>query len=217
MKICPNCNLQVNDDDTFCTNCGYKFPVKKDNSAKQIKGIIIAIITAAIILGVGKYVYDYVARANYEYKVQECAYTMIEGAADAEDACNTIVAVWNNSIWNTEDNKTNKYTIDPSTGEFYEDFNDSLDNLFNDFSFLGDLREINDNLEDVNDMMKELQNPPKGCEQLHDAFMDFYDEYYELVNCALDPSGNLTSYSEDFNEADENTAKYFDKLQVYFE
>lgn len=217
MKNCPSCNAPVNEDDVFCTYCGYKFPTNHEKSSKQIIIIIIAILIASICIGVGKYIYDYIACENYKYNVEDCAYTMIQGAADAEDACNTIVSVWNNSIWQVEDNKTDKYTIDPSTGEFYSDFNDSLNNLFSDDDFVDDLNDINDNYEDVNDRIKELQNPPKGCEQLHDAFMDFYDEYYELMDCALDPQGSLSTYSDDFNDADKKAAKYYEKLQVYFD
>ncbi len=216
MQICPKCNAEVNETDLFCTNCGYNFSSEKNNSSKQVKIIITAIVLAVVILAVGKFVYDYIASENYKMKVEDCAYTMIEGAANAETACNKIVSVWSNSIWKTQDIETDKYTTDEG-GLFYEDFNDALDSLFEDEDFLNDLREINDNLEAVNDEMRELQNPPKGCSQLHDAFMNFYDAYYELVNCAIDPTGNLESYSNEFSDADEDSAKYFDKLKVYFE
>ena len=214
MKICPNCNSEVNDTDMFCSNCGYSFSAKKNSSLVKI--IIFAIVLAVVILVGGKIVYDRFARTEYRMRLEECSYTMIEGASEAETACNKIVAVWNNAIWSTQDIETDKYTTDEG-GIFYEDFNDALNNLFSDDDFLDDLQDINDNLEDVNGMMRELQNPPKGCEQLHDAFMDFYDEYYELMNCALDPTGSLETYSDDFVEADEKCVKYFEKLKVYFE
>lgn len=216
MQICPKCNVEANDSDLFCANCGYSFSGEKNNSSKLVKIIIIAILLAVVILAAGKYIYDSLAREEYKNQVESCAYTMYEGAANAEDACNLIVAVWNNAIWNKQDITTDKYTTDEG-GFFYEDFNDALDNLFADESFLDDLRKINDNLEEVNGMMRELQNPPKGCEQIHDAFMNCYDEYYELVNCALDPSGSLETYSDEFKEADELSAKYFDKLNIYLD
>lgn len=216
MQICPNCKSEVNDSDMFCASCGYNLSAKKNNSSKLVKIIIVAIILAVVILAVGKVVYDKFARADYINRIEECSYTMIDGASVAEDACNKIVAVWNNAIWNNQDIETDKYTMDEG-GFFYEDFNDALDNLFEDDDFLNDLKDINDNLEEVNEMMRELQDPPNGCKQIHDAFMDFYDEYYELVNYALDPTGSLETYSDDFSETDEKCAKYFDKLQVYFE
>ncbi len=216
MQICPKCNSEVNDSDMFCPNCGYIFSTKKNSSSKLVKIIILAIILAVAILAGGKVVYDRFARAEYRMRLEDCSYTMIEGASEAETACNKIVAVWSNAIWNNQDIETDKYTTDEG-GFFYEDFNDALDNLFTDEDFLNDLRDINDNLDEVNSMMRDLQNPPKGCEQIHDAFMDFYDEYYELVNCALDPTGSLETYADEFKEADGKCAKYFDKLKVYFE
>ncbi len=218
MSVCPKCNTLVNDDDHFCPNCGCNIyeENEKSRSSKHVRGTVIAIIIAAIILGAAKYAYDFGARENYKTKVETCAYTMLEGAKDAEDACNKIVAVWNNSIWGIEDSETDKYTID-KYGYFYDDFDDALDNLFSDDAFIEDLQDINENLQDVNARMKELQNPPKNCEQLHGVFMDFYDEYFVLVNCALNPSGSLNSYSDKFSEADEKSAQYYDKLIVYFE
>lgn len=216
MQICPRCNNMANDGERFCKNCGFAFPEKKkESSPKIVGGVVAGIIIAVLILGAAKYVYDMYARDSYKAKVEACAYTMIEGASDAETACNKIVAVWNNSIWGVEDDETDKYTID-SYGYFYDDFNDALDNLFSDEAFVADLKDINLNLQDVNTRMKELQNPPKGCEQLHTAFMDFYDEYFILVNCAMDPSGSLNSYSEKFSNADEKSAQNFEKLSVYF-
>ncbi len=218
MRVCPKCNTLINDDDLFCPNCGCNLHEvhEKAQSSKHVRGTVIAIIIAAIIIVAARYAYELWARENYKTKVETCAYTMLEGAKGAENACNKIVAVWNNSVWGIEDVATDKYTID-KYGYFYDDFNDALDNLFSDDAFLDDLEDLNDNLQDVNARMKELQNPPKSCEQLHGVFMDFYDEYFILVNCALNPSGNLASYSDKFDEADENSARYYEKLMVYFE
>lgn len=219
MRVCPKCNNTVNDEDLFCGNCGYDFSsekVEKEKTSKHIKGTVIAIIIAAIIIASAKYIYDAFARENYKGKVENCAYTMLEGARDAENACNTIVAVWNNSIWRYEEKTTDKYTIDED-GYFYEDFNDALDKLFSDEDFIDDLRDIAENLQEVNSRMKELQSPPKGCEQLHDAFMDFYDEYYILVNCAINPSGSFDSYSEKYSDSDDKSLEYYEKLMVYFD
>nr|WP_297770687.1 hypothetical protein [uncultured Butyrivibrio sp.] len=186
------------------------------HASKQIRNIIIGVVIAAIIIAVGKYAYDYVSGLRYKEKVELCAYHMYDGAADAEDTCNTICSVWYNSIWQEEDSETDKYTKD-SNGFFYDDFNDALDKLYEDETFLETLRGINSNLEKTNEYMRDLQNPPKGCEQLHKAFMDFYNEYYTLVNLALDPSGNYNSYSSDFSDADKKSADNYDKLMVFLE
>lgn len=217
MQVCPRCNNFINDGDKYCKTCGYRLPEEeKEHSSIQIKGIVIAIIIAAIIIAAAKYAYDLYAENKYKSKVEICAYTMLEGAADAEDACNKMIAVWNNSIWGIDDPETDEFTKD-RYGNFYDDFNDALYKLIQDPEYADKLRNINDNLHDVNSRMIELQNPPKRCQQLHDVFMDFYDEYYILVNCAIDPSGNLNSFSDKFSAADEKSAQLLKKLEVYFE
>lgn len=35
MKICPNCNTQIDDNSTFCTNCGVQFVVENQGSQYQ--------------------------------------------------------------------------------------------------------------------------------------------------------------------------------------
>lgn len=214
MAICPKCDFYVDDNAKFCANCGS--PIQQDDSPeKQIKKIIGSIILIVVLIVGIKILWDYCARVIYKQRAEECAYLMIDGAADAEDACNMICAVWSNTIFEIEDSKTDKYTLNAS-GYFNDDFNDALGNLFDDPSFQDDLADIQNNLDEVNDKMKHLQHAPKGCEKMHDLLTDYYDEYYELMNCALNPSGNLFSYMDEFYEADEKAVKYFDKLTLLF-
>ncbi len=214
MHFCPECHAELETNEMICWNCGYK--IRKQKSSKLVWVIVIAVIVAGVILFVGKNFYDNVARTNYKMQIQDCAYNMIDGAADSETACNKILTVWHNSLFAIEDAETDKYTINQN-GEFYDDFNDALGNLFNDVSFINQINSINHNVEQTNQTVKELQNPPKGCEQIHDAFMDFYDEYYELTNLATNPKGNYETFSNKFSEADSNSSKLFDKLTVYFD
>ena len=220
MYICPKCGFQSADPVSYCSNCGSKLiideqPIKADSS-KQIKILVFGIIIAVIVLSVGKYCFDSYSGIRYRAKVETSTYYMLEGAAEAEDACNLICNVWHHTIWEVKDSDTDKYTL-TSSGSFYDDFNDSLDNLFRDEDFVEKLQGISDNLDEANANMIELQNPPKGCEQLHDAYMDFYDEYYNLVNLAINPEGNYDSYSSAFSDADSNSIKFYDKLKIYFE
>ena len=215
MQICPRCNCQSTDEALFCVNCGYPLQERKTKSSRA-KGIIIGIIVTVIFLVILKLAYDYYDRRSYMIRMEDCSYKMLEGAAKAEDACNKIVAVWNNCIWTKEDSETDRYTKDEN-GYFYSDFNDALKNLANDEDFDKLRNDIRDNLEEVQYDMKDLQKPPKGCEQMYDLFMNFYDEYYDLVYCAIDPRGTITTYSDDAREADSKAVRYYDKLKLFFE
>lgn len=216
MYTCPKCGFFIEDGDLFCNHCGARVGVAPRKSKKKTIIIVIVVAIVALLLVGVKLVYDAVARANYMYDAEECAYLMLDGCVDAETACNKIVAVWNNSIWQTDDPETNQYTTDED-GYFYDDFNDALESLFSDKSFQKDISEISDNLYDVNQKMKGLQNPPKGCERAYQQLSDYYDEYYNLMNCALNPTGSLSTFSDDFNDADDKSVKLFNKLMLNFE
>ena len=58
---------------------------------------------------------------------------MLSGASDAESSANLIKQVWYNSIYEKQDDETDKYT--KPDGYFVSDFNDALGNLYSDESF----------------------------------------------------------------------------------
>lgn len=66
-------------------------------------------------------------------------------------------------------------------------------------------------------MMKELQNPPEEHKEAYDALKEFYAAYTELVGCATNPTGNLTSYTSSYNEADQNTSNCYKAMEMYLE
>lgn len=64
-------------------------------------------------------------------------------------------------------------------------------------------------------MMKELQNPPEEHKEAYDALKEFYAAYTELVGCATNPTGSLTSYTSSYNEADQNTSNCYKAMEMY--
>jgi hypothetical protein len=46
---------------------------------------------------------------------------------------------------------------------------------------------------------------------------DYYEAYCDILDCAVNPKGNLSSFTSKFNEADENVVKYYKRLQVYLD
>ena len=65
--------------------------------------------------------------------------------------------------------------------------------------------------------MKDMRNPPKEYEEAYGALKDFYDAYTKLVNLAVNPTGNLTSYTSSFNEADTETLNTYKAALLYVE
>ncbi len=142
---------------------------------------------------------------------------MIEGTTSAEEAGKLIHDVWYNTIFEEFDSLTDEFTMDSDGYKFYDDFNEALSNLFNDYSFSKKLDSIKENLVSVNSMMKELTNPPKKYQEAYIILKDFYDAYLELTNLVLNPTGSLQIFTDDFNEADSKVANALKKISIYIE
>ena len=111
--------------------------------------------------------------------------------------------------------KTDKYT--KPDGYYVSDFNDALQNLFSDSSFSGQIADINSNKDTVNSLMKQLKNPPEEYKDAYEALSKFYDAYISLTNLATDPTGSLQTFSQNFNDADNETLNCYNALKMYLE
>lgn len=242
-KCCPDCGAELEEGMDTCPKCGCpientieteKTPqqvevtgVKITKKSKKIIVIAtIAVIVAAIItvLGVQTHKKNVAAKAAAEAQKQSeeygtnlnmAAYSMLSGASDAETCGNLIKQVWYNAIYEKSDSKTDKYT--KPKGYYVSDFNDALQNLFSDSSFSGQIADINDNKDTVNSLMKKLKNPPEEYKDAYESLSKLYDAYISLTNLATDPTGSLQTYSQNFNDADNETLNCYNALKMYLE
>lgn len=238
--LCEECQTILHPDFKTCPNCGCPVTPKDTNlnSAQRVevtavnlqmkkstkKTIIIAAITIIALVIAALIVSTIVKQNNaeknsaaYASKLDSISETMILGASEAESVGNLIKLVWYNSIYEVSDSKTNKYTKKNGYGSFYDSFNDALGNLFNDSSFIEDTLIIEMNQSDVEDLMKSLKNPPEEYDDAYDAVKDCYEAYLELTNLALNPSGNLQTYSSNFNNAVSAFLKCYNSLNIYID
>lgn len=242
-KCCPDCGAELEEGMDTCPKCGCpientieteKTPqqvevtgVKITKKSKKIIVIAtIAVIVAAIItvLGVQTHKKNMAAKAaaeaqkqseEYETNLNMAAYSMLSGASDAETCGNLIKQVWYNAIYEKSDSKTDKYT--KPKGYYVSDFNDALQNLFLDSSFSSQIADINDNKDTVNSLMKKLKNPPEEYKDAYESLSKLYDAYISLTNLATDPTGSLQTYSQNFNDADNETLNCYNALKMYLE
>lgn len=242
-KCCPDCGAELEEGMDTCPKCGCpientieteKTPqqvevtgVKITKKSKKIIVIAtIAVIVAAIItvLGVQTHKKNVAAKAAAETQKQSeeygtnlnmAAYSMLSGASDAETCGNLIKQVWYNAIYEKSDSKTDKYT--KPKGYYVSDFNDALQNLFLDSSFSGQIADINENKDTVNSLMKKLKNPPEEYKDAYESLSKLYDAYISLTNLATDPTGSLQTYSQNFNDADNETLNCYNALKMYLE
>lgn len=242
-KYCPDCGTELEEGMDTCPKCGC--PIENINETektpqqvevtgvkitKKSKKIIviatIAVIVAAIVTAVGVQTHkkNVAEKAKAEAQKQSeeygtnlnmAAYSMLSGASDAETCGNLIKQVWYNAIYEERDSATDKYTR--PNGYYVSDFNEALENLFSDSSFSSQITDINDNKDTVNSLMKKLKNPPEEYKDAYESLSKLYDAYISLTNLATDPTGSLQTYSQNFNDADNETLNCYNALKMYLE
>lgn len=238
-RKCNECGCEIPVDATSCPNCGC--PVEQETGTsipqkvevtrvsvpvdkkKVIKIVTIVVTVIAAILAIA-----YGVSASQKKKAQEeaaaalsdyaesfdlCVSSMYFGAAQAESAGGLIHDVWYNTIRKEWDSTTDKYTR--SSGYWNSDFNVSLRALFSDSSFSSKISSIKTNQDLVASLMKDLKNPPDEYVDAYDALKDLYEAYCDLTECAVNPSGNITTYTSTFNTADSDFVKYYKAVNLY--
>ena len=70
-------------------------------------------------------------------------------------------------------------------------------------------------LEENDKKMKELTNPPDEYKEAYEVLKKCYDDYLTFTNLVINPQGNLTSFTENYNDADSAVAKDIESLRVY--
>ena len=232
-KRCAECGSTITDEMDICPNCGC--PIEKTKSEepqkvevtnvklavdkKKTRAIISVIVLAlVVIIAIAGFKFASIKNEKkvYAENYEKIVNLMLSGASDAESACGLIHDVWTNTIYEEEDSETDKYTKD-SNGNFYDDFNTSLTMLMISDSFTSDINDIKENQEQVQKLMKDMKNPPDEYKDAYDTLKDFYDAYTKLVGLATDPSGNLSSYTSNFNDADNETLNAYKATLLYIE
>lgn len=218
-KVCPNCGCPVNDlisDETQKVEVtNVKLVVDKKKIKWMIVFLILICVVVALVFGV-KTISANKEKQNYTQNYRELVSLMLSGASKAESAGSLIHDVWANTIYEEDDSKTDKYTKD-SDGKFYDDFNTSLMILMIDDDFTADIDSIKENQEEVQLLMKDMKNPPEEYVDAYDTLKEFYDAYTKLVNLAVSPSGNLSGYTTNLNDADSETLNAYKATLLYME
>jgi len=234
-RFCEECGVEIPNGITACPACGCPVPVKeevpqnvdatnislsKTNKKKRNIFIGVAVIVALAVIAVMYFTNQQKEKAAVEYasNLELASNTMLSGGATAEEAGGLFHDVWYNTIYEEYDSTTDKYTrTNSGSGNFYDDFNDALAILLGDADFQIKISMIEDNQETVKNLMKELMNPPEEYQEAYDALKDYYDAYLELTGIVISPTGNLQTFTSNFNDADSNLLKYYKAMQVYIE
>ncbi len=229
---CPNCGAETTDTVNYCPTCGYRInnqePVAcqneeknvlvRSNPSKRHTGKFVFLFVLLVIIGVCGYLYLDEIKTNTYNDFTRLYNTIARGATKSEEAGTLIHDVWRNCIWQTKDSSTDKYTRQESgEGVFYEDFNDALECLYEDDAFLSDLKKIQQCKTDAEELMKSLMKHPSSFDEEYGDFRECYNLFLRFSDLVLSPSGNLQSFTDNFNELDQELANKFKELDIYFE
>lgn len=228
-KVCKECGQELNEGVLICHKCGCPVSTETSERGSKKKGskklIIIAvlIIVALLIIIFGVNSYNKKVEENKKIEISEnyginiktATTTMLKGASDAEKLGVLIHDVWSNTIFEKSDAETDMYT--KTDGRFNNDFNDSLNKLFADSTYQTRLSAVKSNQTNVERIMKKLQDPPEEYQEAYNAIKDYYDAYLEIINLVINPSGNLQTFTSNFNDADSAVVKYYAAMKIYTE
>lgn len=220
MTICEECGHEFSKMLAECPKCGC--PVSNDdNLAECLKSVsgktskrkgrkwIAVFLTAVLITVCGVAAHNANQKNTYFNNMVYAVDAMLSGAVEAENAGGLIHDVWYNAIFDKNNDETYEYTATA------EDFNEALDNLFEDKDFQKKISGIIENQTEVAGYIVKLQNPPDEFAETSGEIKELYDYYLDITNAVIMPVGSLNSYTEDFNETDSSFATQYGKVVNY--
>lgn len=235
---CPECDKEISDKVKACPHCGYPFEqpeeaqkveissvnikMKKENKKKAIISVIVICCVIVCIFGVVKIYKNEKAKQEaikYEEEVDiyidnidKLKIEMISTGAEAEDLLNRTAEVWYNAIFEKSDVETDKYT--KVNGVFVSDFNDALKNLYSDSKTKDKISLIESGQSDVSNIIKELQNPPRGYEEAYDTIKELSAAFRAVTDLAINPKGNLQTFNQSRQEKIDKFMELYNTLEA---
>lgn len=234
-QTCPVCGYPVNysfSNETETETGNNKTDLSSPAKIKKRKNIFSIVIVLLLLIGgiigglqiykahIAKEEAEKAAEAErlkvaYYQEVSRAVDNMVQGSESAAEAAETIYDVWYNSLYEIEDEKTDKYTRGIN-GEFFPDFNTALQRLYNDYSFAKDVHDISTNQENVASIINSLSSPPENCVEAYNAVKDLYSAYIDLTALVTNPNGHtLATYSSTLQDAETAFIKYYRMMDPY--
>jgi len=174
---------------------------QQNKKSKKSKLLILAGLAAVIVVVVVLAATGIARQQRLEYidNLNLIKDNMFEGAQKAESLCNVTKSIWYDAIY--ED-------------AYGGDFNDALDLLYGLDETKEEVNAIKANREQTDYLMGLLKDPKPEFEKSYSLLEELYDVYYDFTKLAMEPTGSLQSYNDDFREYDSEYLKRHDKLEA---
>ena len=212
-------------------------PISKPKKSRKKIIILILVILLCIALPVtfaiihhNKIEQEKIAKEKEQQKIEDSYYSNLEGikadmwlgALQSELLISDIHDVWYNTIFEKNSEKTDKYTLKYPDSEyshhkklFHDDFNTSLALFFSDSKTEKKIDSIKDYEKLASKIMKELTNPPAKYKDAYAEIKELYEVFIDLTNIAIDPQGNLQSFTSNSNDAISAFDKQYKICETY--
>ena len=218
---CSKCGCFVEEGPLSCPECGNKleYTANKKTKKKRKKhshtGWIIA-LAIIIALGIyGKREYDIY---NYGINFHNAVYNIMTSASQLEDAGILYLNVWNNSIYEIQDDETDKYTqfqTELLPAMFYTDFNDALESLEKDEDYQKTLSQAEEYRSEASALMGKLTNPPRNYEEAYRNLKTLYSNYMAFYNVVVNPNGTYSTHSDKFEQVRDKLLEAYYEVSMY--
>lgn len=237
---CPNCGQPTGENTKFCANCGAKldtgYPTDVNASTQGTilngseyrsetavavkekrtkKPLIVLAVILALFIAVGALFFFSYQKQTYKTNMRSVLVEISNGAIKAEKIGNLVVSVWYNSIWQVSDDTTDQFT--KTNGRFNDNFNTSLDRLYENADFNNSLNDLRDNQKIVLNYMQKLNNPPKEYEEAYNQLKTIYQDYLIFTQMVISPSGSYATYSDTLKDTDSKLANEVQTVLIYLE
>jgi len=213
VKVCPHCGYPLVSE----SNSGNAHRVEVTSikiSSKKIKPIIISVIVAAIVILIAFLIYKNISKNTYLTNLGNVTQKMLEGGVIVEELADLSRDVWRNTIYKEYNSRTEKYTFS-SSGSYNSDFNASLRLLSQDPDIILKKANLEDIRKEVNELMKLLQNPPSELQSSYNDLDKLYRVFTSYAELAINPSGDLTSFSSKISDYNSEFLENYNKLKIY--
>lgn len=214
-KTCERCGAQLRDDQEFCSKCGQKvgFTVEESvNSAisqfnanigkkKKVKKLPIILAVILVIVSIGGFFAFKTIQTQKVEKYMETAETFRSKVLDCgttlEDIGNEIQDAWYAYIY------AYRYH-----GTYYYSLNSAISAARNRMS--SEISQVKSNNSEIEALYNTLQDiPDKSNEKLieiKECVDDLYEDYQDLYDSVISPSGTYINWKSKYSRADSATA-----------
>lgn len=199
---CSECEKEISDTIKKCPNCGYK------NKKKLNKKKFVIICIISLVLLIGSCVSIIMIKNNntkqQENLVQEYDSLIVETGAKiyvngvlAQYYSGGIVDAWYDCI----------------KSKYCSDFNTRIKNYMSQNG--KGLTTLKDNKAEIEKNMQKLKSvPTNDYKDAYEKIVEFYGYYSKLVDCAINPSGNYTTYISNYNNYSSDFKSAYNQLIV---